>query len=113
MANEAALADQSRTIFGNRAEAVLARALERTDNAEHGIRLFGEHVARFIGLDRPWSAYGRVAIQQFRAPGPAIYFIGGDVGLIKIGLSVCPLERLASFQLGSPVDLRILALTLG
>lgn len=37
------------------------------------------------------------------------YFIGGDHGLIKIGYSYNPHERLKALQLGSPVDLRVLA----
>lgn len=37
------------------------------------------------------------------------YFIGGDVGAIKIGRSVNPEKRLKEFQAGSPIVLRILA----
>lgn len=37
------------------------------------------------------------------------YFIGGDEGLIKIGFSYNPQERLKSLQLGSPITLRVLA----
>jgi len=110
MANESGTADHSRTTYDIRLE----KALADPDNAACGVRLFGQHVAEFIGLDRPWTAYGRLAIQNFRAPHPgAVYFIGGDTGRIKIGMSVCPLERLAAFQLGSPIDLRIMALARG
>lgn len=42
-----------------------------------------------------------------------VYFIGGDVGAIKIGRSRRPEERLASLQCGSPIPLRILAVAPG
>jgi hypothetical protein len=42
-----------------------------------------------------------------------IYFIGGDAGHIKIGVSANPESRLAAIQTGSPIPLRILATVLG
>ncbi len=90
----------------------LIRFRGHEDNAAIGIAMFGEHVVNYVGRDLPWSGWGKIAIQHFRCRN-TVYFIGGDVGLIKIGMSICPLERLASFQLGSPIDLRILALTPG
>lgn len=44
-----------------------------------------------------------------RKAGPIVYFIGGETGPIKIGLSGAPNFRLASLQIGSPVPLRIMA----
>lgn len=41
------------------------------------------------------------------------YFVGSDVGAIKIGYSIDPKTRLISLQSGSPVSLRILALAPG
>lgn len=38
-----------------------------------------------------------------------VYFIGGDTGLIKIGVAVDPERRLASLQCGSPIPLHVLA----
>lgn len=50
-------------------------------------------------------------------PGPGrascVYFIGGDDGAIKIGVSVAPEARLKGIQTGSPIRLRILATTPG
>lgn len=74
---------------------------------------FGRHVVAYIGQDRPWGSMGRVAIQRFRLDAPCVYFVGGDVGAIKIGMTIAPLERLAAFQFNSPIDLRILAMTAG
>jgi hypothetical protein len=42
-----------------------------------------------------------------------IYFVGGDVGAIKIGLAIDPKKRLQSLQCGSPIPLSILATTPG
>lgn len=42
-----------------------------------------------------------------------VYFIGGEVGAIKIGLAIDPKKRLQSLQCGSPIPLRILAVTPG
>lgn len=54
-------------------------------------------------------------VPYWRAPvrPPKIYFIGGDVGHIKIGVSRSPHSRLAGIQTGSPIPLRILATVTG
>lgn len=44
-----------------------------------------------------------------RLASTQIYFIGGDMGLIKIGLARDPERRLRTLQCGSPIPLRILA----
>ena len=77
-----------------------------------GLERFPAHVVDLIGPDLPWGSWGAIAIQSYRTQ-PFVYFIGGDVGLVKIGQSVAPLERLATMQMGSPVELSILALTPG
>lgn len=41
------------------------------------------------------------------------YFIGGEVGYIKIGYSIDPIARLRSIQASSPIKLSILALASG
>lgn len=74
---------------------------------------FGRHVVAFIGHDKPWGSVGRVSIQRFRLDAPCVYFIGGGVGGIKIGMSKAPLERLTVFQFNSPIPLKIMALTTG
>jgi hypothetical protein len=51
------------------------------------------------------NPYQRRAIQEMRDGKTYIYFIGGHRGPIKIGLSSAPLERLASMQICSPVEL--------
>ena len=80
-----------------------------------GVDRYGRHVVNFIGNDRPWSRIGKVAIETFRLLGDqtCIYFIGGDDGPIKIGLTNAPLNRLRDFQIGSPVILKIHALVEG
>lgn len=52
---------------------------------------------------------GYVFIQELRDGKCYVYFIGGETGAIKIGLSIAPVERLASMQMGSPIKLSILA----
>lgn len=84
-----------------------------TNDRARADKLFGAHVVDFLGDHMPWANVGRVAIQRFRPNQPCVYFIGGDTGAIKIGTTNAPLERLATFQLGSPIKLRILALTWG
>lgn len=81
----------------------LARARER----------YGAHVVRVIGEHLPWENIGRVAIEHFGCPEGTVYFIGGEVGAIKIGYSTYPLNRLAAMHMGSPIPLRILALVRG
>jgi hypothetical protein len=76
-------------------------------------QIYGEHVVDFIGPNMPWGNIGRVAIQTFRLSEPCVYFIGGKIGAVKIGTTIAPLERLATFQLGSPIKLSILALERG
>ena len=49
------------------------------------------------------------AEQLHRSAGPYVYFIGGEVGAIKIGYSKAPKERLTTLQIGSPIPLAILA----
>lgn len=44
-----------------------------------------------------------------RKAGPVVYFIGGESGPIKIGISGGPNSRLAALQIGSPIPLRIMA----
>jgi hypothetical protein len=61
----------------------------------------------------PWGALGTRAIQAFRDGHCYVYFIGADEGLVKIGFSNAPLERITAMQLGSPVLLRFLALVEG
>ena len=74
---------------------------------------FGSHVIAFIGDDKPWWSFGQSAIQNFRCKSECVYFVGGSVGAIKIGISKAPLERLAILQTGSPIPLAILALREG
>lgn len=107
MANEGYSADHLRTILEPAFNLALPPARQRGDE------VYGTHVVDFLGEDLPWSSLGRVAIQCFRSADPCVYFIGGDVGAIKIGVSIAPLERLATMQMGSPVKLRILALVEG
>lgn len=83
------------------------------DRLAKGREAYGQHVVDFIGHDRPWDNLGAVAIQRFKLAECGVYFIGGDAGPIKIGSSNSPLERLATFQTGSPVVLRIHALAWG
>ena len=52
-------------------------------------------------------------MQEFRDGRSYVYFIGADVGLIKIGQTSAPLCRLSAFNLGSPIELRFLALIVG
>ena len=94
------------------ADAIGSR-LGDVDPLEKGVAAYGPHVVDFIGHDRPWSNLGQVAIQRFKLDACAVYFIGGEDGPIKIGSSNSPLERIATFQTGSPVILRIHALTHG
>jgi hypothetical protein len=49
----------------------------------------------------------------YRHEDQFVYFIGGDVGAIKIGLTIAPHKRLRSLQSGSPILLRVLATTQG
>jgi len=42
-----------------------------------------------------------------------VYFVGGDVGGIKIGIALDPQKRLIDLQCGSPIKLRILAVREG
>jgi hypothetical protein len=63
---------------------------------------------RFMAEDLP----GIAVKKRFEAPS-CIYFIGGDIGAIKIGLSTDPAKRLAALQCGSPIPLRILAVGIG
>lgn len=82
-------------------------------DAERAIERWGRHVVAYVGFDKPWRSFGQVAIQLFRPAQSAVYFIGGDEGAIKIGVSIAPLERLATMQMGCPIPLRILALVDG
>jgi hypothetical protein len=82
-------------------------------DAERAIKRWGQHVVAYVGFDKPWGSFGQVAIQMFRPAQSAVYFIGGDEGAIKIGVSIAPLERLATMQMGCPIPLRILALVEG
>jgi hypothetical protein len=61
----------------------------------------------------PWGALGTRAIQEFRDGHCYVYFIGADEGLVKIGVSNAPLERITTMQMGCPVLLRFLALRRG
>lgn len=42
-----------------------------------------------------------------------VYFIGGEVGAVKIGFAVSPKSRLGDLQCGSPIKLEILATVAG
>lgn len=86
---------------------------DESTHISRGVEAYGEHVVRFIGTEKPWPSLGQKAIQYFRCEECAVYFIGGETGPIKIGSSVSPLERLATFQIGSPVILKIHALAKG
>lgn len=83
------------------------------DSLQRAGEIYSAHVVQFLGEDKPWGRMGKAAIQLFRPGRHCVYFIGGDEGPIKIGLSNGPLERLAQFQVGSPVRLRIHALADG
>lgn len=114
-ANESGSADHLLTTWG-RYEEILGSHRKSglvTSCRAKADKLFGSHVVDFIGSDKPWGSYGRVAIQLFRLETPCVYFIGGDAGAVKIGTTIAPLERLAAFQLGSPIKLSILALVAG
>lgn len=62
--------------------------------------------SRFAGMS--WLQIQH-ALADESATTRRCYFIGGDEGLIKIGYSYSPEERLKALQLGSPIELRILA----
>lgn len=104
MANEAELADHLRTMHQRRSI---------YDFSEQFTFIHSDHVKRFIGIDLPWEKWGRIAVQTFRPPRACVYFIGGNVGSIKIGSSMAPLERFASMQSNSPIKLTIMALADG
>jgi hypothetical protein len=61
----------------------------------------------------PWGALGTKAVQEFRDGRSYVYFVGAETGLVKIGVSNAPLERITTMQMGSPVILRFLALVEG
>lgn len=48
-------------------------------------------------------------IQSLRDGKSYVYFIGGDSGAVKIGVSIAPVERATNLSLCSPIPLRILA----
>jgi len=48
-----------------------------------------------------------------RREAELVYFIAGDVGAIKIGSTFDPVSRLNTLQCGSPIPLKILAVTDG
>jgi hypothetical protein len=105
MVNEASVADHLRAIdFGFKVV---------PDPLIEGVRRYGRHVVDFIGHDKPWGHIGRVALENFRLDQTCIYFIGPAEGPIKIGLTNAPLNRVRDFQIGSPVILKIHALTYG
>lgn len=74
-----------------------------------------EIVRRVISPKQSWELLGAVAIQCYRDVSGCsfVYFIGGASGLIKIGISKAPLERMCALQMGSPIRLRFLALVHG
>lgn len=51
----------------------------------------------------------RQPIQALRDGKSYVYFIGGEEGAIKIGVSIAPVERLIAMQMGCPIKLSILA----
>jgi hypothetical protein len=55
----------------------------------------------------------QVKVRGRDLPPSYVYFIGGDVGCIKIGTSTIPEQRLKTLHHSSPVPLRILALVEG
>lgn len=67
------------------------------------------------------EAYSLLLAQHPRVRKPSdfsdapsmIYFIGGDVGGIKIGRTIRPHMRLVRLQIGSPIEIRILAVEPG
>jgi hypothetical protein len=57
-----------------------------------------------------------VALDELRAKADTIgvcYFVGGDLGLIKIGKAKDPVSRLAQISTHSPIPVRIFALAPG
>jgi hypothetical protein len=62
---------------------------------------------------RSIDAVGREAERERARRQQKVYFIGGEVGAIKIGIAVEPEKRLAELQSGSPIPLSILALAEG
>jgi hypothetical protein len=49
---------------------------------------------------------------EYREPSK-VYFIGGDIGAIKIGAAHDPAARLKTLQCGSPIPIRLLAIADG
>lgn len=82
-------------------------------DCQRAIDKYGRHVIETMGWHLPWDRIGRVAIESFVAPDGVAYFVGGEVGAIKIGHSKLPLCRLAAMQMGSPIPLSIMALAKG
>jgi hypothetical protein len=80
-----------------------------------GEPLYGacEYARSVLNPPLPWGALGAKAVQEFRDGRCYVYFIGADTGLVKIGVSNAPLERITTMQMGSPVLLRFLALREG
>ena len=111
MANKAIPADH---VLTNPVAAIGYRRLPEPDfRIDRGVEAYGRHVVDFIGHDLPWGNLGQIAIQYFALPDVCVYFVGGADGPIKIGATKAPLERLATFQIGSPVKLKIHALAHG
>lgn len=69
-----------------------------------------DYVRSMLRPPHPWEELGTRAMQEFQDGRSYVYFVGGDVGLIKIGQTSAPLCRLATFNLGSPIELRFLLL---
>jgi hypothetical protein len=66
-------------------------------------------------MDRVWGDFDPGPIKVKGPPeGHIVYFVGGDDGPVKIGWTQQPIkERLKCIQNGSPVKLRVLAITPG
>jgi len=83
----------------------------------------GEHVHRtawkLTGSKKPFAEWAASRFQRRPAPvvelkpQPVAYFIGSELGPIKIGCALDPVTRLASVQTGNPIKLAILATSSG
>jgi hypothetical protein len=73
------------------------------------------HAAMGMLYERDWDAlFGKRRLEPAKEPSPGfVYFIGGDVGAVKIGFAVNPDLRIRDLQCGSPIPLRILARVAG
>lgn len=79
----------------------------------------GRHTSTLRYVNGIWQSHSEIVepLPEPTEPLPPkqsyVYFIGADVGCVKIGEALDPDRRLRTLQSGSPVQLRILATTFG